>query len=396
MSQNITTTNTNLVPDSIEEGQWSGDFISAVILIILTIVHVVKVYSDLCTQERKSVKGHRRVLPSKTNLYKITQHATWMCIFFYMVTVAINAFYKTGPGVTSDEECKLFWQLQITPWTFAKALLYTVYLLRLITTYGHTKYGYNKNFIYALIGYQILSAIVAPIFMIHYAGVVVREHEEDPFPNICIGHSSGGFYYYTAWDFLMNTVCLILFMVPLRKVIKDAANAAGVEDANRQKTLFKMQYIGAKITVLTAFATGSTVLMTLLFATIQFTYLFPYDMAVNSICIALMTIYYPNKYYERACWLCLQCLPVVYRSESPDNGTEPKTEEEVFSKIESNTAKIFVSADTTDAVTFAAKQLQQQDNNSNDNAVELHVADTIQLSATHAVLPSQTVDEADI
>merc|ERR1712129_312336 len=44
-------------------------------------------------------------------------------------------------------------------------------------------------------------------------------------------------------------------------------------------------------------------------------YMCAVDVVVNSVCVYMVTAYYPDRvYYERLCYLCLLCCPMRYRS----------------------------------------------------------------------------------
>merc|ERR1712228_758806 len=74
-------------------------------------------------------------------------------------------------------------------------------------------------------------------------------------------------------------------------------------------------YVGIKLLIVTAVCVFTTVLTLSLLSSGHVGYMCAVDVIVNSVCVYLVTAYYPDHvYYERFCYLCLLCCPIKYRS----------------------------------------------------------------------------------
>jgi len=130
------------------------------------------------------------------------------------------------------------------------------------------------------------------------------------------------------WDFAMNILCVLAFVYPLHKVLR---SVRGSTTMSYEMTL-KMKHVGIKVGILTFVSCITTIIGLILYTSMTFGHVFPYDWAVNSVCLMLMTPYYPDrKYYNRLCGLCIKCCFAKYKNvalalkEQHMNGSQNKT-----------------------------------------------------------------------
>eukprot|EP01084_Bolivina_argentea_P205533 351094_1 len=291
--------------------------ISAVILIVLFIIHHKNLFQDLCTAERKCIE-HRRNKPKITKNYKIMAACTSICVSSLMIATIMQTVMQSD---VSGEECLTILMAMAWPWTLGKGFMYITLLLRLDHVYSQSAYGYSKKTIYILLIINIIIILFLPITILATPDETQVLDDNDAFPNYCFTIPFLIVPVVTLlWDFTMNILCLILFLIPLRKTIK------GTQTHNNnvnKKVEDKMIYVGAKYTILTAVAAFTTLLVILLAVlTPNLAFLVGTDGIFNAIAIMLMTPYYPDDiYYERLCCLCLKCSPVEYRSKASKRPT---------------------------------------------------------------------------
>jgi len=112
-------------------------------------------------------------------------------------------------------------------------------------------------------------------------------------------------------DFSMNILCVIAFVIPLYKVLR---SVRGSTTMSYDMTL-NMKHVGIKVTLLTLVSCLTTLIGLILYTLFTFGHVFPYDWAINSVCLILMTPYYPDhKYYHRLCGLCIKCCFRIYKN----------------------------------------------------------------------------------
>lgn len=107
-------------------------------------------------------------------------------------------------------------------------------------------------------------------------------------------------------DLVFGIGFVVAFLLKLRKVLK-LVNITNVD--NDPKSMGKILHAGAKTTMLTSIAVGSTFLAYMLTMAIPMTRLiWVVDIIINSLCCLLMTAYYPdNHFYRPLCFCCIRC-----------------------------------------------------------------------------------------
>eukprot|EP01083_Nonionella_stella_P316850 1151116_1 len=307
----------DILPDSMEMTWLMWYTTAAVCMIVLFAFHSFKVYQDFFTDERKSL-NHRLNKPKLTQDYKFVQYLTLFVIFNYMMCAILFSAemfnYNTLQSCIDTNNVGGWFML------LGKGCIYYLFMCRLDVCYGKSAYGYSKTLIRVVgwgnVAFGLLFEGFTTYMMARYWGWFA---DVDEFPNPCYpivipGDYTSPLFFSTtmmAWDFSMNVLALVLFLNPLRKVLKwklpcNSNDAVEKPDSNLTRS---MVYIAIKYTILTAFASLSTSFIW------GFVFFFPdsyvvvsWDVVVNSCCIMLMTAYYPDEvWYERICCSCVFC-----------------------------------------------------------------------------------------
>eukprot|EP01084_Bolivina_argentea_P171297 296770_1 len=307
----MTLTNDNF-PESDDYIYFLSVLICCFIVTILLIIQIRKVYSDLCTKERKSV-SHRTANPIITKLYTSVNIMTCFSIFCYAITGLLECF-KQG----HSRKCIIEFYVVVVFLIWSKSSIFTVYLLRILSTYGHSRYAYPKWIIYILIAIQWIIGLSLPIIINIFTKIFV--FDEDGFPDPCWGiFRDFEALWLITWDFVMNFGSLIAFTIPLYKTLHDTkrkksnntnSNKENVDHTvNRVHSSRKnMKGIGIKVSVLTSVSSITTIGALIAFVAFTFAHIFPFDWVINSVCLMLMTPYYPDEiYFHRLCGICIKC-----------------------------------------------------------------------------------------
>merc|ERR1712228_102919 len=83
---------------------------------------------------------------------------------------------KQGPS----GPCKYEFYVIMFFWNWSKSALFTVYLLRLESTFGESNYAYPRKLIYSLVSIQWIFGMILPILCNIYSTVFF--YDEDGFP----------------------------------------------------------------------------------------------------------------------------------------------------------------------------------------------------------------------
>ena len=106
------------------------------------------------------------------------------------------------------------------------------------------------------------------------------------------------------FDFVMTIVNLIMFIRPLRMLLRD------VHKMEKKKSIATERLISTarKFTILTAITTISTCIFLVGLIATDIESLAGVDMILNTVCMLLFTPYYPDKhYYFKWCKCCIKC-----------------------------------------------------------------------------------------
>eukprot|EP01083_Nonionella_stella_P072689 196069_1 len=301
------------LPDSFELEWLVWYNIAAFMMLVLAIIHSYNVVLDLCTNERKCL-NHRSSKPKLSKHYKFVQYLTITILISDLLSAMLFAVEMWS------------WPLQICInlnnagglfLIFGKGLTYTLFMYRLYMCYATSAYGYSERFLCIIGGINmgfgfVLGCVTTYLFKSREFIV-----DDDAFPNPCFpappdpGDWKVAYFpvIVMGWDLIMNILGLFLFINPLRKAFK------GVKDCNTSnaKLTKTMLRVAIKYTILTSVvSTTTTFCWFCALAILPFGYYaIAFDVAVNCICIMLMTPYYPDHlYYERLCFCCvLLCVP---------------------------------------------------------------------------------------
>eukprot|EP01084_Bolivina_argentea_P058979 107658_1 len=311
-----------------------SSLIAFILTLTLTIIHGLKVYSDLYTKERTTV-SYRRNKPKITPGYRRMSILTYTCIILYLVTlfsIAIRFNFAVG---RCDTGLNLFWAVldKFGLWGH-KCTLYLIFIFRLHEVYGTSAYGYSVRNLrcvgITLIIFCICMFLFMTIFSIIYP--VYIDDTDNIFPFFCqiiwkeeYIQLAGGIM--ILFDVIGSITSVLCFIIPLNKVVKAASNQMDLKQKNdsHQKRLDKMLYAGYKYKILVfvaAFSTLTWIVLMALGITAAATFIGQFDFFINPLCLALMTPYYaPDKYYEKLCCLCIICCDrkKIYRSKASQN-----------------------------------------------------------------------------
>merc|ERR1712176_894024 len=110
-------------------------------------------------------------------------------------------------------------------------------------------------------------------------------------------------------EIAITTITLIAFMLPLRKLLKNAK----LYHNNQEKHTLKFKLAAIKVTILTLTALLSSFGSLVIVGTTSSANIVFFDMTLNVLCIILMTPYYKGWYKKlcccciRTCILCCSC-----------------------------------------------------------------------------------------
>ena len=211
------------------------------------------------------------------------------------------------------EDCVITTYIWTYAWLLSKACMYAVFLMRLDMVYANSAYGYNKLFIYCIIVLVIITSTTLSTILVSSMNEAEFLTDSDQFPNPCFVYlPAWGYTSFLIYDFIANIFCLILFLIPLYRASKAVDKA--VASPSHSKTRRKMIYIGIKCMILTATCVATTVLTLSMLSIGYIGWMCAVDVAVNCVCVLLMTPYYEDRYYyERLCYVCLYKCPDEYR-----------------------------------------------------------------------------------
>ena len=106
------------------------------------------------------------------------------------------------------------------------------------------------------------------------------------------------------FDLGMTVVNIILFVYPLRKLLRDIEKTGG-RAGGTSNLMIATAY---KYTILTSVTTITTVIFLIVIIASGIEFPAGADLVLNTICIFLLCPYYPdNKYYSVYCKLCIRC-----------------------------------------------------------------------------------------
>lgn len=284
--------------------------ISLLLTSLLFIWHTYKVISDLCTKNRISV-SHRRLPPPLTPQYKSINLFAHLFLFLSMTYLLVCTVQMSD---SNYEDCIITTYFWTYPWLLSKACMYGVFLLRLDMVYAHSAYGYSKFFLYGIIALVFISSTTLGTILIFSIDESLFLTDSDEFPNPCfVYYPFWGYTLFLIYDFIANILCLILFIIPLYRATKSMKKE--FVSPSHSKTRRKLIYVGIKCMILTTTCVLTTVITLSLLSTGYVGWMCAVDVAVNCVCVLLMTPYYPdNEYYERLCFICLYKCPEKYRN----------------------------------------------------------------------------------
>eukprot|EP01084_Bolivina_argentea_P003087 5767_1 len=348
-----------------ERDQWRIAVVTIaifVLVIILTMVHSAKFYSDFFTQARDVLNFRRaKIKPEITPRYKLISYLTYatliLCLILLLVEV-IQFNFSVG-GCTSRN--LILSIIDKFAWLSSRCLTYLIFILWLHELYGKTpKYAHNPT----KLG---VAGIIVIIFYLTIFILITVCITRNPVYFSDFNKSQYPYFCQVLWDedlisLIMGTVAIfeiiacitaiVCFIRPLNRLATDC-NQKQNDDNTR---LQKLMYLGYKYKTLVITNTTYTLIwmaLAICSYTAMATGVGQLDFFINPLCLVLMTYYYPNdRYYERFCCLCIACCDPK-RQKYKSKATIHKRDED--------------SIDTDMAFYAKLLELEQPPNNRSDN-----------------------------
>ena len=183
-----------------------------VLTFTLFVYNFIKVYQDLFTKERKSIK-HKSVKPSLNKLYIIVTICATITTFCFFITSLIGLFAVWGIG------CKIIFYFSLSSWELGKGFMYIVFLIRLHTSFGKSIYAYN---VYFLIGFGSMVAVTTVTCAI-LTGIYHEINYSIKYEHL--KYTCGAIFpplltsFIALFDFIICSTSIILFITPLHKIL---------------------------------------------------------------------------------------------------------------------------------------------------------------------------------
>ena len=183
-----------------------------VLTFALLIYHCIKVYHDLFTKERKSIK-HKPIKPELNKLYVIVIICATLTIISFFISTLVGFLSVWGVG------CEIIFYFSLSFWEIGKGLMYVVFLIRLHTSFKKSIYKYNEYFLIIFGG--IISSITvtcAILSMVYFkVNYFIRyEHLKKTcgalFPPLLTS-------FIALFDFVICFISVILFITPLYRLL---------------------------------------------------------------------------------------------------------------------------------------------------------------------------------
>jgi len=308
----------DFIPDNVEWSWFWSYNIAAVMMFLLCIIHTRLVYQDLFTTGRASV-SHRKKKPPLTKEYNALQYWTLATLYFHFGDSFLFGLEMASYS-WSHQVCIELNQTGGLFLVLGKGCMYMLLMYRLILCYDGSAFGCNKTVLITIGWLSILYGLIVKAIA-HYWSVLYRTYAQDvdEFPNPCFPINDSFYVAFLPvmlqiWDGVMNILSLVLFLYPLRKLhvigrVEAGLEAGGRSSKNAARWRKGMRYLAIKFSVLTfvAFVTTIWFWSMIHFAPTAY-WLVSFDVVINSVCVMLMSAYYPDSsYYERLCCCFLLC-----------------------------------------------------------------------------------------
>ena len=315
----------------------------AVWIILACIIHTRNHYFDFYTTERRSVLNARKKPPTITTPYKLVSLCTLINLYITLVYI-LGALYN-GLVITSLTECKIGLTISLT-YLITKLLVYYVFQLRLHLVYKDSKYAISKR---KQIGFAVFLFIYCFVTIIWYiimgiGNATVATSDDSDDNDDSDDTATDGWYfdtdfdkrikicsltptwyfilYWSVFDTVINIVYVVLFVGPVRKIIKQLKdNKAGVgknidqldpkADKKNARITQRMIALGLKVAIISCVLAMTTIITGIFFGggvnNMQIN-IGCIDVSIHATCLLLMTPYYRDDlYYHKLCYLCICC-----------------------------------------------------------------------------------------
>lgn len=276
--------------------------------VVMFMYHAFLHYQDFYTEERKPV-SYRRRPPSITPIYKLVGYVTLIQVFFTVMiqagTILLYAADNDKPNML--QYCDLAVVL-CTSGMLTKLFIYYAYELRLYLVYQGTKYERKKCTRILLPVILTIWGLLMVVWSLEGGGVsIIGAFPTWMLDGRCEGIPQAPYLLsFLGFDFGCGLMYVIFFIIPIRDVIR-SVQGSKLNVQKQSKLSKKMIAVGLKVTILSAVVWVSTLVNFVIFGATGLP-LINIDYCVNSLCLILMTPYYPDhKYFYKWCKCCISC-----------------------------------------------------------------------------------------
>jgi len=215
----------------------------------------------------------------KMDKYKLLfRTACWIIVITWMNTICVD-FCIYWKLLVNPNTCTTFVKISYTGFVLGKGFLFTYIVLRLLISYHNTQFHNNQ--------YVIILMFVMLTLYFGLLIAIVPSSLSGTYDTQCVyGIPADIFLIFLSFDIFFSTIGLILFLNPLRQLIKSSHIY--------QESFIK---ISIKYTLLTCLALTSGIMVVILYLC-GIADLYGIEIFINCMCILFMTYYeYDFCYY---------------------------------------------------------------------------------------------------
>ena len=280
---------------------------------IMTYIHYKrnKIQREMCNNT--NVKHTK----SENKKYKVINNIMIILIivftFLYQIQCLLGFFGINYQWFGLIPDCGYFVNLLTIWWHSSKFCIYYTFLIRIKLVFNNTAYEYSPKILYTLTSMITLLWIYG-IFgdMTEIYGSYQYIKSENTYwcqSNLAMF----GLIFMGFLDSILSVFCLVLFIKPLIKILKNAS---------RQKTTLKLQNFVIRYFLLAFISIVSTAILMIFSIFFKLAAFAAIDVDINIICVLFMSSYY-QKYYYMFCGSCHSTIAKCNKSKSsiPNNET---------------------------------------------------------------------------
>ena len=297
--------------------------VALVAQIAICVYHGRMYYQDLFTEERKSV-AHRATPPRITMGYKVVSFWTMVQVYATLgcvISLASGFIISFQGTVISPRACSIGSVVGFTVYMIVKLSMYFVYELRLYLVYKNSKYEVKTIYLKILAAFTFCFLLFINVMYVYYFGwyenhddVTIETYKDGLVQNCRIDGPLWLYSLFSMFDLFSTILYCYLFIKPIRGVIANVATDGLTFDGDASKEsrmMRRMLKVGYKVAILTTTQFLTSIITVLLLFGLAGGIaidVYPLDLVINTICIATMTPYYPDRiFYQRLCACCICC-----------------------------------------------------------------------------------------